>query len=60
MRGRSFSSLDELSTDVTEGIQHKNNNIVFDGIILFSKLWDSAIEKQGDYIEGFRTDDLKV
>ena len=45
--------------DGTRAIQHMNRNGVLDGIIILPKHWDSVIEKQGDYIEGLWTDNLK-
>ena len=53
MRGRLFSSLEELSSKGTRAIRHMNRSGVLDEIIFFPKRWDSVIEKQGDYIEGF-------
>ena len=50
--GRRFSSLEELSTGGTRAVRHLNKSGVLDGIIILPKRWDSAIEKQGDYIEG--------
>ena len=52
VRGRRFSSLEELSTDGARAIRHINKSGILDGIIMLPKLWDSVIEKQGDYIEG--------
>ena len=53
MHGRRFSSLEELSTDVTRAIRHMNKSGVLDGIIIILlKHWNSVIEKQGHYIEG--------
>ena len=52
MHGRRFSSLEELSTDITQAFQHRNKSGVLDGIIMLPKHWDSVIEKQGDYTEG--------
>ena len=52
MRGRCFPSLEELSTDGTRTIQHMNKSGVLDGTIMLPTSWDSAIENQGDYIEG--------
>ena len=49
----------ELSTDSTRTIQYMTENGVLDGIIMLPKCWDSVIEKQGDYIEGLRTDNLR-
>ena len=46
--------------NIIQNIWHMTKNGVLDGIIMFPKRWDSVIKKQGDYIEGFRTDDLKV
>ena len=51
MRGH-FSSLEELSTDVTQAIRHMNKSGVLNGIIMLPKSWDSVIEKQGNYAEG--------
>ena len=51
VRRRSFSSLEELSTDGTRAILNINKSGVLDGIIMLPKRWDSVIEKQGDYIE---------
>ena len=59
MRGRHFSSLEELSTDGTRAIRHVNKSSVLDGIIMLPKRWDSVIEKQSDNIEGLWTDNLK-
>ena len=56
---RLFSSLQELSTDGTRAFQHMNKSGVLDGITMFPKHWDSFTEKQGDYIEGLCTDNLK-
>ena len=50
MRGRRFSSLEELSID---DIRHMNKSGVLDGIIMLPKRWDSVIEMKGDYIERF-------
>ena len=50
MRAR-FSSLEELSTDVTRSIRHRNKSGVLDGIIILPNRWDSVIEKQGVYTE---------
>ena len=52
MRGRSFYSLKELSTDSTRAIRHMNKRGVLDGIIMIFKCWDSVIENQRDGIEG--------
>ncbi|PSN38599.1 hypothetical protein C0J52_17918, partial [Blattella germanica] len=52
MRGRRYSSLEELSTTVTRAIRQMNKNVALDGIIKFLRHWDSVIQKQGDYIEG--------
>lgn len=52
MRGRRYSSLEELSTTVTRAIRQMNKNGALDGIIKFPRRWDSVIQKQGDYIEG--------
>ena len=54
-----FSSLKELSTNVTQTIWHMNKSSVLDGIIMLPKRWDSVIEKQGDYIEGLWRGNLK-
>ena len=43
--GRRFSTLEELSTDVTRAIRHMNKSGVLDGIIKLPKRWDSVIEK---------------
>ena len=43
MRGRCFSSLEELSTDITQAIQHMNKSGVLDGIIMLPKRFDSVI-----------------
>ena len=51
MRGRSFSSPEELTTDSTQAIRHMNKSGVLYGMIMVPKSWDSVIEKQGDYIE---------
>ena len=59
MRGRHFSSLEELPTDGTRAIRHMNKSGVLDGITMFPERWDSVIEKQGDYIEGLCTVNLK-
>ena len=45
MRGRSFSSLEELSTDGTRAIRHTNKSGVLDGIIMLLKRLDSVTEK---------------
>ena len=52
MRGRRFSSLEELSTDGTRAIRHMNKSGVLYGKIMLPKRWDSVIEEQGDCIEG--------
>ena len=52
MRGRRFSSLEELSTGGIRAIEHKNKSGVLDGIIMLPKRWDSVTEKLGDYTEG--------
>ena len=52
MRGRSFSSLEALSTDVTRATRHMDKSGVLDGVIMLPKRWDSVIENQGVYIEG--------
>ena len=49
MHWRRFSSLEQLSTEGTRTIRHMNENGILDEIIMFSKRWDSVIEKQGDY-----------
>ena len=53
MRGRRFSSLEELSTG-TLAILHMNKSGVLDEIIMLPKRWNLGllIEKQGDCIEG--------
>ena len=48
-----------LPMDVIRTIQHMNKSGVLNGIIILPKRWDSVIEKQGDYIEGLWTDNLK-
>ena len=52
MRGRRFSSLEELSTDDTQGIRHLNKSGVMGQIVMLPKRWDSVIENQGDCIDG--------
>ena len=52
-------SLEELPSNSTRAIQHMYKSDVLDGIIMLPKRWDSVIEKQGDYIEGLWTDNLK-
>ena len=49
MRGRRYSSLEELSTTVTPAIRQMNKNGALDGIIKLPRRWDSVIQKQGDY-----------
>ena len=51
MRGRRFSSLEELSTAGTRAVRQMNRDCVLDGIVKLPKRWDSVIEKHGDYIE---------
>ena len=45
MRGRSFSSLEEVSTDGTRGNRHMNKNGVLDGIIMHEarKVCDNGV-----------------
>ena len=43
--GRRYSSLEELSTDGIQAIQHINKSGVLDGIIILPKHWNSVIEK---------------
>ena len=45
--------------DGTLAIRHMNKSDVLDGLITLPKRWDIVIEKQGDYIEGLLTDNLK-
>ena len=52
MRRRRFSSLEEISTDVTQAKRDLSKSGVFDGIIMLPKRCDSVFEKQGDCIEG--------
>ena len=54
-----FSTLEELSTNITQVIRHMNKSGVLDEIIMLPKCWDSVIEKQWDYIEGLWRDNLK-
>ena len=51
LRGRRFSSVEELSTDSTRATRHINKSGVLDGVIILPKRCESVIEKQGDYIE---------
>ena len=44
MRGRPFSSLEEISTNVTQAIRHMNEIGFLDEIIMLPKCWDSVIE----------------
>ena len=46
IRGRWFSSMEDLSTDRTRAIRHMNRCSVLNGIIMLLKRWDSAIEDQ--------------
>ena len=59
LRGQCFSSLEEPSIDVIRAIRHMNKHSVLDIIILFPKCSNSVIQKQGNYIEGLWTDNLK-
>ena len=58
MRGTFFFS-GKLPTDVTRAIRHMNKSGVLSRIIMLPINWNSVIEKQGDYIEGLWTDNLK-
>ena len=48
----SFSGRAFYRRDGTRVVQHMNKSGVLDVIIMVPKRWDSAIEKQGAYIEG--------
>ena len=51
MRGRRFSSLEELSVHGTRAILLTNKSGVLEGIIMLPERLDAVIDKQGDYIE---------
>jgi len=53
MHGHCFSSLEEISAAVTRATQELNKSGTLNGIANLLKHWDTVIEKQGDYIEGF-------
>jgi hypothetical protein len=53
MRGHRFPSLEEVSAAVTRAIRGLKKSGTLNGIAYLPKRWDAAIEKQGDYIEGF-------
>jgi hypothetical protein len=53
LRGKRFSSIEEVSNEVTRVIRHINNNNGFlTGIQDLPKRWTSVIKHSGEYIEG--------
>ena len=52
MRGRCFSSLEEVSAAVTRAIRGLNKSGTLNGIANLTKRWDAVTEKQRDYTEG--------
>jgi hypothetical protein len=52
MRGRRFSTLEEVSAAVTRAIRGLNKSGTLNGIANLPKRWEAVIEKQGDNVEG--------
>ena len=52
MRGRHFSSLEELSVASTRAVRRGTKIVSWMEIVKLPKRWDSVIEKHGNYIEG--------
>jgi hypothetical protein len=50
--GKRFSSIEEVSNEVTWVIRRINNKGVQTGIQDFPKRWTTVIKHNGDYIEG--------
>ncbi|KAL1132425.1 hypothetical protein AAG570_010380 [Ranatra chinensis] len=52
LRGQHFSSLEEISSAVTQAIQGLNKSGSLQGITNLPRRWDAVSDKQGDYFEG--------
>jgi len=52
LRGKRFSSIEEVSNEVTRVIRHINKEGVLTGIQDLPKRWTAVIKHNGDYIEG--------
>jgi hypothetical protein len=52
LRGKRFTSIEEVSDEVTRVIRRINNEDVQTGIQDFPKCWTAVIKHNGDYIEG--------
>jgi hypothetical protein len=50
--GKRFSSIIEVSNEVTQVIRHINKEGVLTGIQDLPKRWTAVIKHNGDYIEG--------
>jgi hypothetical protein len=48
LRGKRFSSIEEVSNEVTRVIRHINNNGFLTGIQYLPKSWTSVIKHNGD------------
>jgi transposase len=52
LRGKRFSSIEEVSNEVTRVIRHIKKEGVLTGIQDLPKRWTAVIKHNGDYIEG--------
>jgi len=52
LRGKRFSSIEEVSNEVTQVIRRISNEGVLTGIQDLRKRWTAVIKHNGDYIEG--------
>ena len=52
LRGKRFSSIEEVSNEVTRVIRRIKNEGVLTGIQDFPKRWTAEIKHNGDYVEG--------
>jgi len=52
LRGKRFSSIEEVSNEVTRVIRHINKEDVLTGIQDLPKRWTAVIKHNGEYREG--------